>query len=79
MARGPRNDPYTQKLLAKFASWPVGRSFFVRGAARADLEFLRRPAVKLGVGIRIVQVTRDPIHNQPGVRVWREEGSYDEI
>lgn len=77
--RGPATDPETQAQLKQFAAMPVGRSFFVPDVRRADLEYLRRPAITMGLGIRILQVALDEVYQQPGVRVWREEGEYDEL
>ena len=79
MARGPKLDSKTQAMVDQFVRMPVGRSFFVPDAKRVELEFLRRPAVSAGAGIRIVHVELDEIYQQPGVRVWREEGPYDEL
>ena len=77
--RGPQLNAETQAQLKQFAAMPVGRSFFVPGVRRVDLEYLRRPALAMGLGIRIMQIAVDDIYQQPGVRVWREEGEYDEL
>lgn len=66
-------------LIEKVIRMPVGASFFVPEATRPDMEFLRRPVMRAGCGIRIAQVALDEIYQQPGVRVWREEGQYDEL
>lgn len=79
MPRGQTADAQVKVLLDKFARMRPGQSFFVPDAVRLDMEFLRRPALKLGCGIKIVQVEQDEIYLQQGVRVWREEGDYDEL
>lgn len=66
-------------LIDKVIRMPIGASFFVPEATRLDMEFLRRPVLRAGCGIRIAQVALDEIYQQPGVRVWREEGEYDEL
>jgi hypothetical protein len=67
----------TQVLVNKMAYMKPGQSFFVEGVCREDMEFLRRPVVRMGIGIRIVEVECDEIFQCHGVRVWREEGDYD--
>lgn len=66
-------------LIQKVIRMPIGYSFFVPEATRLDMEFLRRPVLRAGCGIRIAQVALDEIYQQPGVRVWREEGPFDEL
>ena len=66
-------------LVERFKDLRVGASFFVPDVQPDDVEFLRRPATRAGCGIRIVRVEEDEIYLQPGVRIWREEGSYDEL
>lgn len=73
------HDRLDATLIEKFARMRIGQSFFIADASRQDVEFLRRPVLRLGVGIRIVQVRSDEIYCMPGVRIWREEGSYDEL
>lgn len=77
--RGAQLNAETQAQLKQFAAMPVGRSFFIADIRRVDVEYLRRPAIAMGLGIRIVQVAIDEIYQQPGVRIWREEGTYDEL
>lgn len=79
MPRDKTADQQTRVLVEKMKRMLPGQSFFVPDVKRADMEFLRRPVVKAGVGIRIAQVEEDEIYFQPGVRVWREEGEYDEL
>lgn len=79
MPRDKTAEQQTRVLVEKLKRMMPGQSFFVPGVTRADMEFLRRPVVKAGVGIRIAQVEEDEIYFQPGVRVWREEGEYDEL
>lgn len=57
----------------------VGQSCFFVGLKRADVEFLRRPALAAGIRLVIQQVACDEIHMVAGVRVWRESGPYDEL
>jgi len=79
MPRDKTADQQTRVLVEKMKRMLPGQSFFVPDVKRADMEFLRRPVVKAGVGIRIAQVEEDEIYFQPGVRIWREEGEYDEL
>lgn len=79
MPRDKTADQQTRVLVEKMKRMLPGQSFFVPDVKRADMEFLRRPVVRAGVGIRIAQVEEDEIYFQPGVRVWREEGEYDEL
>jgi hypothetical protein len=79
MPRDKTAEQQTRVLVEKLKRMMPGQSFFVPDVTRADMEFLRRPVVKAGVGIRIAQVEEDEIYFQPGVRVWREEGEYDEL
>lgn len=67
----------TQVLVNKMAYMKPGQSFFIADVCREDVEFLRRPVVRMGIGIRIVEVECDEIYQCHGVRVWREEGDYD--
>ncbi len=57
----------------------IGSSFFVADATPPDLAFLRRPLKVAGVGVRILEVEVDEIYQCHGVRVWREEGQYDQL
>lgn len=66
-------------LVEKMKRMKIGTSFFVADVKAVDMAFLRRPVTKAGVGIRIVEVEVDEIYQCHGVRVWREEGSYDEL
>jgi hypothetical protein len=66
-------------LVEQFKDMRVGTSFFVPEVEPADVEFLRRPVTRAGCGIKIVRVENDEIYCQPGVRIWREEGSFDEL
>lgn len=66
--------------VERFKHFRAGKdSFFVEGATAKDLEFLRRPVTRAGMGILIRQVECDKIHGVAGVRVWRLAGSYDDI
>lgn len=77
--RGRPVDARTKQYVDKFLTLKPGQSFFVQDAKSSDLEFLRRPVRKAGVGIRIVEITRDEIYGTRGVRCWREAGEYDEL
>lgn len=79
MPRGRTADNQTRVLIDKFVRMLPGQSFFIADVERADVEFLRRPVVKLGVGISIHEVDVDEIYQQRGVRIWREEGAFDEL
>jgi hypothetical protein len=75
----PRTSQATQSLVAKIRAMRIGASFFVEGVTREDVEFLRRPLKKLGVGAKFVETEYDEIYLCHGVRIWREEGPYDEL
>jgi len=79
MPRGRTADIQTKVLVDKIAAMVIGKSFFIPGVTREDVEFIRRPVVRMGCGIRIAQVEEDEIYCVPGVRIWREEGEYDEL
>lgn len=79
MPRGKTAQSQVDVLIKKFERMRIGQSFFVEGVKRTDMEFLRRPAQRLGLGIRIMHVESDEIYCVPGVRVWREEGEYDDL
>jgi hypothetical protein len=74
-----KNSNQVVELIEKFARLKVGDSIFVPDAEPGDVEFLRRPALRVGCGIKIMRVELDEIYQQPGVRIWREEGSFDEL
>lgn len=63
----------------KFLAMAVGDSFFVEGAKRRDLEFLRKPVTALGACIQIVETTKDEIYGVAGTRCWRLHGLIDEL
>lgn len=79
MPRTKTGDQQIKVILHKFAHMLPGQSFFMADCTRADVEFIRRPAQAMGLGITIVQVEVDEIYQQPGVRIWREEGEFDEL
>ena len=54
-------------------------SFFVEGARRSDLEYLRRPVKALGANIEIAEVECDEIYQVAGTRCWRRFGLIDEL
>jgi len=71
-------DPAVQALVDKFAAFLPGRdSFFVPDVTLADVEFLRKPFLRAGLGVSFRHTNDDPCHESPGVRVWRLEGPYD--
>jgi len=76
--RGPKPNPELIEQIEKFKAYKIGDSFFVPGKKASDLEYLRRPAIKAGVGIKIRFVESDPVHITSGVRVWRCSGPSDE-
>lgn len=65
--------------MQRFINMPVDDSFFVEGAKRRDLEFLRKPVTALGAGIQIAEVEKDEIYGVAGTRVWRRTGIIDEL
>lgn len=77
MPQGRTADAQVRTLVKKMMWMKPGTSFFVEGVRAADMNFLRRPVLKAGMGIRIVEVECDEIYQCHGVRVWREEGDYD--
>lgn len=77
--RGRPLPPDVQQLVDRVRRYRIGDSFFVPGATRGEVEFLRRPCLSQGTPISICRVELDEIYQQPGVRVWRREGSYDEL
>lgn len=77
---GRPKDERLQTLVNKFLALKPGKeSFFVEGAKRLDLEFLRKPVTEAGAGITIMETTNDEIYGVAGTRVWREAGEYDEL
>lgn len=79
MAKGFTRDPEIEHACKAFAALPVGASVFVKGAVRADVEYLREPLRSMGVGIGITQTQNDPIHKCAGMRLKRKAGEYDEL
>lgn len=68
-----------EEYVSKLRNMRLGASFFVPDVTRQQMEWLRRPAVRAGLGITIARVECDEIYQAPGVRVWRQEGPYDEL
>lgn len=79
MPKGRTAQHQVNVLVNKVLAMRVGTSFFVEDVGAADMHFLRRPVVRAGAGIRIVEVECDEIYQCHGVRVWRQEGEYDEL
>lgn len=78
--KGRPVSPEIKAYIEAFAAFRPGKdSFFVEGATSADLEFLRKPFHRAGLGVLIRQVECDDHYQKPGVRVWRLAGEYDEI
>lgn len=75
----PYRNPTVIKVLEKFAEMTPGQSFFVPGATKRDLDFLRRPLTREGFGYTMRYVECDEIYQTSGVRVWRQHGEYDEL
>lgn len=74
-----RRDPELQATVDAFARLRIGASIFVKDATRADVEYLREPLTKMGVGVRIMRVEHDLKHECAGVRIWRKAGDYDDL
>lgn len=72
-------DPVIESLVDKFAAMAPGQSFFVQGASKKELDFLRKPIVRRGLGYTMREVECDEIYQTAGVRVWRQHGEYDEL
>ena len=77
--RGRPMNPATKAHVERFAAMKPGSSFFVEGARSEDLEFLRKPFTRAGLGVLIRRVECDDVHKKAGVRVWRLAGEYDEL
>lgn len=77
--KGRARNPQIEAYVTKLCDMRIGQSCFFEGIKRADLEFLRRPALAAGINLTIREMTRDPIYQSAGVRVWREYGEYDEL
>lgn len=78
-SRGRPVNTAVQAKIDQLKRMRIGHSFFIEGAARAEFEFLRKPALNQGIGIAIKQVSLDEIYQMPGVRIWRKEGTYDQL
>lgn len=76
---GRKGDPVIIGYVERFEKFKPGQSFFIAGAAPADLEFLRRPILKAGMGVIIRAMVMDPIHKCAGTRVWRQSGPFDDL
>ena len=74
---GAPMDPKLHAQVRKFLRLKPGQSIFVEGVERKDVEFMRRPVMRAGAGIRIVTMQCDPTHNKPGVRMFRISGEID--
>lgn len=74
---GRKADPELLKQVEHFKALKVGDSFFVEGKTAAEMEYLRRPVIRAGVGITIRNIECDVVHKTKGVRVWRLSGPHD--
>jgi hypothetical protein len=79
MPREKTGQQQINVIVKKFVAMKPGESFFIADLDADDVEWLRRPAVAAGCGITIRRVEHDEIYLQAGVRIWREEGAYDEL
>ena len=79
MPREKTGQQQIDVIVRKFIAMKPGESFFIADVEPGDVEFLRRPALAAGCGITIRRVEHDEIYLQAGVRIWREEGEYDEL
>jgi hypothetical protein len=79
MPREKTGQAQVKVLVDRFVRMLPGQSFFIPDVTRKDVEFLRRPVLRIGCGIKILEVEQDEIYQAPGVRIWREEGPYDEL
>lgn len=79
MPREKTGKQQVKVLVDRFVRMLPGQSFFIPDVTRLDVEFLRRPILRKGCGIKIMEVEQDEIYLAPGVRIWREEGTYDEL
>lgn len=79
--KAPRRyrSPELARIVEKFREMRPGQSFFVAGATKKDLDFLRRPFNEEGLGYTIRKIKCDEIYRTSGVRVWRQYGEYDEL
>lgn len=78
-AHGKQADPEMEEMIDRIAAMRLGHSFFIEGVQCSDVQCLRQPARRRGVGIAIKHVALDEIYQVAGVRVWRKEGAYDEL
>lgn len=82
---GRPKDESLQALVTQFlrlkpaTATRLADSFFVPDAKRSDIEFLRKPVLKAGAGMQVVEVTKDEIYGVAGIRCWRIAGEYDEL
>lgn len=77
--RGRPMSPVIRGHVERFAAMKPGESFFVEGAESKDLEFLRKPFLRAGLGMLLRHVQKDEIYKTNGVRIWRLAGEYDEL
>lgn len=72
-------NPTLVKVVDKFAAMRPGQSFFVPGVTKKQMDFIRKPLNAEGLGHTMREVDCDEIYQQPGVRVWRLHGEYDQL
>lgn len=76
---GRKKDPQLVKWVEQILALPIDASVFVPNAQPADLQFLRTPVREAGATIEIVKVNPDEIYGTPGVRLFRREGTFDQL
>ena len=76
--RKPRS-PENQALVDTFAAMKPGQSFFVAGAVRKEVEFLRQLFGSAGLALQMREVEDDLEHRKAGVRVWRLHSACDMV
>lgn len=79
MPREKTGQQQIEVIIKKFIAMKPGDSFFIADVETGDVEFLRRPVLAAGCNIKILRVELDEIYQQAGVRIWREEGAYDDL
>jgi hypothetical protein len=77
--RGRPRDEQIANYVAQILALKIDASVFVAGATSEELDFLRKPVKAAGAVIEIMQVERDEIYGVPGVRLFRREGTVDQL
>ncbi len=79
MARGKREHPEVTSMIEKLAALRINESFFIPSTTRKECEFIRQPAKRKGIKLRLEEVKCDQIYQMPGVRIFRKEGAFDQL